>query len=75
MRNPHKITPLAYMLDIINDPAAEPARRDRMAVAAAPYVHAKPAALRPIGKKRQQAEAAKTAGGDEWGDDLRWQQH
>jgi phage terminase small subunit len=32
-------TPLEYMLRVLNDPDASPSRRDRMAVAAAPYVH------------------------------------
>jgi hypothetical protein len=35
------LTPLQYMLGIIRDPAADERRRDMMAVAAAPYVHAK----------------------------------
>jgi hypothetical protein len=34
-------TPLAYMLRIIRDPAADERRRDMMAVAAAPYLHPK----------------------------------
>lgn len=33
------ITPLAYMLQIMNDQAADPQRRDDMARAAAPFVH------------------------------------
>ena len=33
--------PLDYMLKILNDPAQPQARRDRMAVAAAPYLHAR----------------------------------
>ncbi len=32
--------PLEYMLSVLNDDAAEVARRDRMAIAAAPYIHA-----------------------------------
>jgi hypothetical protein len=35
------LTPLEFMLRIMNDPAEDPTRRDRMAQAAAPYVHAK----------------------------------
>ena len=35
------ITPLQYMLEIMADGTAEPERRDRMAAAAAPYVHPK----------------------------------
>ena len=32
-------TPLQYMLRVMRDPEAPPARRDAMAIAAAPYVH------------------------------------
>lgn len=35
------ITPLEYMLKILRDEKADPTRRDEMAKAAAPYVHAK----------------------------------
>ncbi|WP_152045490.1 hypothetical protein [Aureimonas psammosilenae] len=34
-------TPLEYMLKVMRNPRAEGERRDRMAVAAAPYVHPK----------------------------------
>ena len=34
-------TPLVYMLRIMNDPAAEPKRRDQMALAAAPFLHSR----------------------------------
>src|ERR1700746_60750 len=34
-------TPLAYMLRVMRDPTVEDPRRDEMARAAAPYVHAK----------------------------------
>jgi anthranilate phosphoribosyltransferase len=34
-------TPLEYMLAVIHDEEADASRRDRMAVAAAPYLHAK----------------------------------
>lgn len=62
--------PLDYMLKVMNDPLAEDARRDRMAIAAAPYVHPKQDAV-VRGKKDQAAEDAKTAGlGSDWGDDL-----
>jgi len=33
------LEPLPYMLSVMNDPTADPIRRDRMAVAAAPFVH------------------------------------
>lgn len=35
------LTPLEYMLRVMNDPKADDARRDRMAQAAAPFVHAR----------------------------------
>ena len=63
------ITPLEYMLGVLNDPAADAARRDRMAVAAAPFVH--PRAEVMAGKREAAKTAARTAGeGTGWGDDL-----
>jgi len=56
-------TPLQYLLTVMNDPAADPARRDRMAVAAAPFVHAKPGDL---GKKQQALLDAQDAAGTNW---------
>lgn len=35
------ITPLDYMLRVMRDPNADEERRDKMAAAAAPYVHPK----------------------------------
>lgn len=55
-----KMKPLEYMLTVMNDETAEAARRDRMAMAAAPFVHAKAEAATP-GKKEQAAIAATTA--------------
>jgi len=67
-----ELTPLAYLLELINDEAADPRRRDKAAVAAAPYVHAKPG---PDGKKRRQAAEARKAGqGTQWAADLDWRQ-
>jgi hypothetical protein len=63
------LTPLDYMLGVINDPAAEPERRDRMAICAAQYCHPR-AANHPETKRGSAAKAAKHAGGDGWGDDL-----
>jgi hypothetical protein len=37
--------PLDYMLAIMRDPAADPKRRDAMAIQAAPYVHPKLSAI------------------------------
>ena len=65
-----KLSPLDYMLTVMNDEGADAARRDRMAIAAAPFVHARPGD-KPQGKKEAAQEAAQTAGaGTEWGDDL-----
>jgi hypothetical protein len=62
--------PLEYMLAVLNDAAADETRRDRMAIAAAPYCHAR-MADKSWGKKDQRAEAAETAGeGTEWAGDL-----
>jgi hypothetical protein len=51
------LSPLEYMLQVMNDDGADDARRDRMAVAAAPYVHGK-APDAPAGKKEQRQKAA-----------------
>lgn len=53
-------TPLDYMLAIMNDAEADDGRRDRMAIAAAPYVHARAADAKP-GKKEEAEQAALTA--------------
>lgn len=56
-------TPLDYMLEVMRDPAADAARRDRMAIAAAPFMHPR---KEPVGQgKREKAEkdAADAAGG------------
>jgi hypothetical protein len=58
------MTPLDYMLTVMNDDAAAMERRDRMAIAAAPFVHSK-AEGEQEGKKAQRqanAEAASSAG-------------
>lgn len=49
--------PLDYMLTVMNDAAADAERRDRMAIAAAPYVHSK-AADKALGKLEQRQESA-----------------
>lgn len=54
-------TPLAYMLDVMNDPGAEVARRDRMAIAAAPFMHPRVAEESGAGKREKEAEAARQA--------------
>ena len=63
---PGQMTPLDYMMNVINDPSADETRRDRMAQAAAPYVHPKAADAAP-GKKEQREQAARTAErGTDW---------
>jgi hypothetical protein len=65
--------PLDYMLAVIRDETATQTRRDRMAVAAAPYCHARMADTIK-GKKDQQSEAAAMAGnGTEWSRDLEFE--
>ena len=41
------MSPLDYMLWVMRDPTADPSRRDRMAIAAAPYAHVKPTEAAP----------------------------
>jgi phage terminase small subunit len=48
---------LEYMLAVMNDPDADPVRRDRMAIAAAPYVHAR--ITDPSKKKSNKKEPGK----------------
>src|SRR5687767_6713638 len=52
-------TPLEFMLAVMNDPGQSPNRRDRMAIAAAPFIHERAGEK---GKKEEKAEAAKRAG-------------
>jgi hypothetical protein len=64
------LLPLDYMLSVLRDPTATPARRDRMATCAAQYCHARAADTR-ASKKVRVAKAASEAGqGSEWDDDL-----
>ncbi len=53
-----RMSPLDYLLAVLNDPEADPVRRDRAAIAAAPYVHAKPV---PSSWKAQRELDAQTA--------------
>src|SRR3954466_8232953 len=57
---PENLDPLAYMLRVMNDPGAEPERRDRMAIAAAPFMHSRAGEAKK-GKKEEQADRAKAA--------------
>lgn len=52
-----EMSPLDYMLSVMRDPEADSARRDRMAQAAAPYVHPKAGEA----KKPDAAEVAANA--------------
>ena len=69
VRRTRKLTPLEYLLRVVNDESADPARRDMAARSAAQYCHAKPGDL---GKKDAEAAAAEKVGGDgsEWAGDL-----
>jgi hypothetical protein len=64
-----KMTPLEYMLTVMCNPEADRSRRDRMAIAAAPFCHARPADSR-VGKKDAQDAEARKAGGEDWNEDL-----
>jgi len=54
------LDPLGYMLKVMNDPQAEKDRRDKMAIAAAPFIHARKG--EGAGKKQEREERAKAAG-------------
>lgn len=56
------MTPLEYMLQVMNDVGAERDRRDRMAQAAAPYVHQK-AGEADAGKKAGKQQASEQVAG------------
>lgn len=49
------MSPLDYMLTVMNDESSDSERRDRMAIAAAPFVH--PRASETVGGKKEQAQA------------------
>lgn len=51
------LTPLEYMLRVMNDPNAAMDRRDKFAIAAAPYLHQKADEAAKT-KKEQKAETA-----------------
>jgi len=65
--------PLDYMLMVIADETATQERRDRMAIAAAPYCHPR-VAERFKGRKDEQSEAAESAGiGTPWANDVEFE--
>lgn len=55
---PGKLSPVDYMLQVMNDPKADPGLRSRMAIAAAPFVHGQ-AKKADEGKKAAKVRAAK----------------
>lgn len=57
------MSPLDYMLTVMNDNESDSERRDRMAIAAAPYVHARASDV-VGGKKEQQQDAAERVSAD-----------
>ena len=60
------VTPLEYLLSVMNDAAVDPVRRDRAAIAAAPFLHQKPDVF---GKKIQaDIDARDCARGTDWQD-------
>lgn len=59
--NPDHLEPLDYMLAVMNDATADKDRRDRMAIAAAPFRHARIAEGKK-GKKDEDADKANKAG-------------
>jgi len=71
--NVEKMQPLEYMIAVMNDRTADANRRDRMAIAAAPYCHARLVDDRAI-RKRAQQKAIETAGlGTAWKQDLEFE--
>ena len=72
---PGQMKPLDYLLMVINDPNADSDRKDRLAIAAAPYCHPRlTEAPKAVGKKDQRAEDAETAGvGTAWSSDLEFE--
>lgn len=60
-RRGKKKLPLEYMLAVMNDDEAAIERRDRMAIAAAPFCHKRAEAEEP-GKRAEDAAKAKRAG-------------
>jgi hypothetical protein len=59
LENPERLEPLDYMLGVMNDSTADKDRRDRMAIASAPFVH--PRIAEGKGKKQEKDEKAAAA--------------
>jgi hypothetical protein len=60
------ISPLEYMLRVVRDPNADVGRRDRMAIAAAPYCHPRIVDRWVAGKEIKARNAKHAAIGTEW---------
>ena len=61
------LSPLEYLLSVLNDPAANKDQRFRAAIAAAPYVHAKAEGeVKGVKEKRQEAAKAAAGGGSKF---------
>lgn len=56
------LSPLEYMLSVMNDPSGDTARRDRMAIAAAPFVHGRAEGDGAKGEREKQADRAIAVG-------------
>lgn len=56
------MTPLDYMLTVMRNPEADQARRDRMAMAAAPFIHGKPGEQSKKAERQENAEKAAEGG-------------
>jgi hypothetical protein len=63
--------PLVYMAGILNNPAIDPLRRDRIAGMMAPYVHSKRAEASVTAKQKVEDQAKKAGDGTEWAGILR----
>lgn len=64
-----------YLASVVNDPNADPARRDRAAYALLPFTeikHPPPRAYPEGARARADREAAEAGVGTDWGDDLVW---
>ena len=71
---PGMMKPLDYLLMVINDPNADSDRKDRLAIAAAPYCHPRLIqSERPSKKARAAKEAAVAGMGTPWSSDLEFE--
>src|SRR5690606_11095801 len=56
-----KMSPLDYMLTVINDDKADQSRRDRLAIAAAPFCHEKVSERKPTRGEEKDRDATEAA--------------